>query len=78
MPSKAEWPNSIQPKGLPNDFVYRADSVDVTNVEGIDEQRHTFGCSCGCKGDALIISDPDAKGAYIASTMDAARYLGDD
>lgn len=75
-PDPDEWPDTIQPKGLPNDFVYRADSVDAAHVEGIDEDAHSVGCPCGCKGEALVISEPDVEGAYIASTMSALRYIG--
>jgi hypothetical protein len=71
-----EWPDEIQPKGLPKSFDYRADKVDAANVKGIDADTHGVGCPCGCKGDALIISEPDADGAYIASTMSALRYIG--
>lgn len=71
-----EWPDEIQPKGLPKSFDYAAESVDAANVKGIDAETHNVGCSCGCKGEALIIAETGVDGAYIASTMSAVRYIG--
>lgn len=51
---------------------FRSDIVDATNVPDIDEQEHTLNCSCGCNGNVLIISEPEAEGAYIASTVSEA------
>lgn len=59
------WP-SIQPKGLPDSFDYRADSFDASDVDGLDDDG----------GDALVISEPGAEGAYVASTVDALSYIG--
>lgn len=71
-----DWPDERQPKGLPADFDYAAESVDAAHVEGIDSDAHNVGCPCGCKGEALIIAETDRDGAYIASTMSALRYIG--
>lgn len=49
--------------------------VDATHVDGIDEQTHTLGCSCGCEGEATVVKEKDVDGAYIASTVDAVTYL---
>lgn len=49
--------------------------VDATHVEGIDEQTHTLGCSCGCEGEATVVKEKGVDGAYIASTVDAISYL---
>lgn len=56
-----------------NDF--HGTRVDATNVEGIDEQKHTLGCVCGCEGDVTIVKEKGVDGAYIASTVDAITYL---
>lgn len=49
--------------------------VDAAHVEGIDEQAHGLDCACGCRGDALVIKEQGRDGAWIASSMDAERYV---
>lgn len=55
-----DWP-SVQPKGLPDHFDFRADTFDAELLGG--------------DGDALVISDPGEEGAYVASTLSANDYL---
>jgi len=59
---------NLQPVSGPFDG-FRADIIDATNVPGIDEQTHGLNCSCGCRGNARVISEPSREGAYIASTV---------
>lgn len=51
---------------------YDAHIIDATNIPEIDEQEHTANCPCGCNGNVLVIGEPEADGAYIASTVSEA------
>lgn len=52
-----------------------SDRIDVAHVEGIDEDTHKLGCACGCDGDAVVIKEDGVDYAWVASTMDAERYM---
>lgn len=74
LPVPADTPATGEVPDWLDDFVY--EQVDASHIDGIDEDAHDIGCSCGCKGEAVVISESGESGAYIASTMDAVRYIG--
>lgn len=71
MTRETDIPNGwgeIQPKGLPASWSrYRADTVDAAHIEGVEDSADN----------ALVVSDTEGDGAYIASTLSAKGYLPD-
>lgn len=73
VPVPVEGPKGEAPPWIDD---YRYEKIDASLIDGIDDGEHDLGCSCGCKGEAVVIADTDSDGAYIASTMNSVRYLG--
>lgn len=73
VPVPVDGPKGEAPPWI-DDFVY--EKIDASLIDGIDADAHDIGCPCGCKGEAVVISETGESGAYIASTMNSVRYLG--
>lgn len=74
VPVPADTPATGEAPPWIEDYVY--EKVDVSHIDGIDADEHDIGCSCGCRGEATVISESGEDGAYIASTLDSTRYIG--